>query len=64
MLWHYGNADPEFGALQAKKLQDELTDVLYASSAPNTTVEGMLIGNGVKKNGARLCGVGRKSGHG
>eukprot|EP00903_Cladosiphon_okamuranus_P018856 g17344.t1 len=37
MLWHYGDAEPEFGAMQAKQLQDELTDVLRSSSAANTT---------------------------
>eukprot|EP00904_Undaria_pinnatifida_P002011 jgi/Undpi1/11810/HiC_scaffold_4.g01509.m1 len=41
MLWHYGNAEPEFGAMQAKQLQDELTDVLCSSSASTTAVEGV-----------------------
>lgn len=64
MLWHYGNADPEFGALQAKKLQDELTEVLCASSPSNTTAEGMLISGRGKKGGSRAAavrlGLGRK----
>ncbi|CAM9390844.1 unnamed protein product, partial [Ectocarpus sp. 8 AP-2014] len=42
MLWHYGDAEPEFGAMQAKQLQDELTDVLRFSGATNTPVEGVL----------------------
>jgi trehalose 6-phosphate synthase/phosphatase len=25
LVWHYRDADPEFGALQAKELQDGLT---------------------------------------
>ncbi|CAM9621887.1 unnamed protein product [Ectocarpus sp. 6 AP-2014] len=43
MLWHYGDAEPEFGAMQARTcLQDELTDVLRFSGATNTPVEGVL----------------------
>ncbi|CAN0153793.1 unnamed protein product [Pylaiella littoralis] len=37
VLWHYGNAEPEFGGIQAKQLQDELTDVLRFSTATNNT---------------------------
>ena len=30
LSWHYGDADPEFGSMQAKELQDHLTGVLAA----------------------------------
>lgn len=32
LSWHYGDADPEFGSMQAKELQDHLTGVLAAYS--------------------------------
>ncbi|CAM9119306.1 unnamed protein product [Ectocarpus fasciculatus] len=47
MLWHYGDAEPEFGAMQASKSDAffffyELTDVLRFSGATSTPVEGVL----------------------
>lgn len=55
MLWHYGDADPEFGALQAKRLQDELADVLCGGSRASTITVGGVLGGGTVEgtSGAR-----------
>ncbi|CAM9826529.1 unnamed protein product [Scytosiphon promiscuus] len=56
ILWHYGDAEPEFGAMQAKQLQDELTDVLRSSAGPTNTapVEGVLLA-GAGAGGGGIC---------